>query len=155
MAQLRMGLELFGFGLHHFGARPVHPGAYDAWQCRYADRSDANERPVLDGGATDYIVRIARIRRACLHRLCIRASGLLECDYTLPGTNILMLSYATVATNIANGTVVLGTTHAQGLNATTANDVFIGGGGGSDVVSGGAVTDIYSTRTRPRSSAQQ
>jgi hypothetical protein len=47
-----------------------------------------------------------------------------------------------IATHIVDGTALFGTTHAEGINGTSGNDVFIGGGGG-DVVSGGAGSDIY------------
>jgi Ca2+-binding RTX toxin-like protein len=47
-----------------------------------------------------------------------------------------------IAAHIVDGTALLGTTHAEGMNGTSGNDVFIGGGGG-DVVSGGAGSDIY------------
>jgi Ca2+-binding RTX toxin-like protein len=47
-----------------------------------------------------------------------------------------------IATHIVDGTALFGSTHAEGINGGTGNDVFIGGGGG-DVVSGGAGSDIY------------
>jgi Ca2+-binding RTX toxin-like protein len=47
-----------------------------------------------------------------------------------------------IATHIVDGTALFGSIHAEGINGTTGNDVFIGGGGG-DVVSGGAGSDIY------------
>lgn len=47
-----------------------------------------------------------------------------------------------IASHIVDGTALLGSIHAEGINGTTGNDVFIGGGGGG-VVSAGAGSDIY------------
>jgi Ca2+-binding RTX toxin-like protein len=47
-----------------------------------------------------------------------------------------------IATHIVDGTALFGTTHAEGMNGTSGDDVVIGDGGG-DVVSGGAGSEIY------------
>ena len=47
-----------------------------------------------------------------------------------------------VAIHIVDGTACMGTVQAEGLNGTSGQDVFIGGGGG-DVVKGDAGSDIY------------
>ena len=47
-----------------------------------------------------------------------------------------------IALQIVDGAAHFGTAEAEGINGTSTQDVFIGGGGG-DVVSGGAGSDIY------------
>ncbi|WP_407155060.1 calcium-binding protein [Bradyrhizobium sp. STM 3557] len=47
-----------------------------------------------------------------------------------------------IATDIVQGAAFFGSTRAEGINGTAAQDVFIGGGGG-DVLSGGGGSDIY------------
>ncbi|MCA1522853.1 hypothetical protein I6F14_33510, partial [Bradyrhizobium sp. IC3069] len=47
-----------------------------------------------------------------------------------------------IAMGIVNGVALFGTTGAEGINGTSTQDVFVGGGGG-DLLSGGDGSDIY------------
>jgi hypothetical protein len=140
---LRVGNPYYFLGLLDFSERdPAIPAPSTPGNLGVVLELMLRNAPATSGAAADYFVKGFAALDVVVNA-AFAADRAAYASVVAPYlSEIADSAVRDIVSHIVDGTALFGTIHAEGLNGTSTNEVFIGGGGG-DVVSGGAGSDIY------------